>query len=198
MTQPDPPSPAAAPRRSPWRRLFQYRLRTILILTTVIAISLGWWSYLAKQQRDAVAALTKAGVMTGYDYMLPWNNNVEWPSWVMNEKCRDYFANILFVRWGEATDADLERLRDVPMIKILQLNGSEITDDGLKQLKPLSSLTNLELSYTHISDAGLEHLSGMYSLRKLTLYGTKVTDAGVARLKHALPECDIHSDHDPP
>ena len=37
------PSPSAATlRRFHWRRLLQYRLRTLLILTTSIAVWLGW------------------------------------------------------------------------------------------------------------------------------------------------------------
>jgi hypothetical protein len=49
--------PAAPTRRFRWRRLFQYRLRTLLILTAVIAVWLGWWTNSARRQRDAVAAL---------------------------------------------------------------------------------------------------------------------------------------------
>ncbi|MCE9556837.1 MAG: hypothetical protein K8T91_26110 [Planctomycetes bacterium] len=66
MAQPEPPLPAATPRRFRWRRLVQYRLRTLLILTTVIAVVHGWWSYKARQQREAVAALRKAGAFIQY------------------------------------------------------------------------------------------------------------------------------------
>ena len=34
--------------------MFQYRLRTLLIVTTIIAVWLGWWSYTARRQREAL------------------------------------------------------------------------------------------------------------------------------------------------
>ena len=46
----------------------------------------------------------------------------------------------------------------------------------------------LGLEDTAITDAGLVHLTG---LKTLFLQKTKVTDAGVAKLKAALPECEI-------
>ena len=63
MRETEAPQLAATPHRFPWRRLLQFRLRTLLILTTIVAIWLGWWSYKARQQRDAVVALTKAEVV---------------------------------------------------------------------------------------------------------------------------------------
>ena len=51
----------AAPRRFRWRRLLQYRLRRLLILTTVCAALFAWWSHKARQQRAAVVALRTLG-----------------------------------------------------------------------------------------------------------------------------------------
>ena len=63
------PSPSAAtPRRSSWRRLFQYRLRTLLILTTITAAWLAWWTHTARRQREAVAAFRTAGLIAKYDF----------------------------------------------------------------------------------------------------------------------------------
>ena len=65
-------SPAEKPdlskRKRVWRRLLQFRLRTILLLTTVVAIWLGWWMTSARQQREAVAALRKIGAYISYDF----------------------------------------------------------------------------------------------------------------------------------
>ena len=52
MPQTEPSSPAATPRRFHWRRLVQYRLRTLLIVTTIVAVWLGWWTYAARRQRE--------------------------------------------------------------------------------------------------------------------------------------------------
>ena len=42
-----------------------------------------------------------------------------------------------------------------------------------------------------VTDAGLEYLTGLKNLELLTLPGTAVTDKGVAKLKAALPKCNI-------
>lgn len=53
MPHPEPPRPVATSRRFPWRRLFQYRLRTLLVVTTIVAALFAWWSHNARQQREA-------------------------------------------------------------------------------------------------------------------------------------------------
>ena len=54
MPPSEPPPPVATPRPF-WRRLFQYRLRTLLILTTIVAVWFAWWSHKAQQQREVDA-----------------------------------------------------------------------------------------------------------------------------------------------
>ena len=49
----------------------------------------------------------------------------------------------------------------------------------------------LDLSRTQVTDAGLKHLAGLTNLQSLHLHNTQVTDAGVAKLRTALPACDI-------
>jgi len=46
--------------------------------------------------------------------------------------------------------------------------------------------------FNEITDAGLVHLQRLTSLQKLNLAHIQVTDAGVAKLKEALPNCDIY------
>ena len=41
MPHPEPPQPTAAPPRFSWRRLLQFRLRTLLIVTTKVAVWMG-------------------------------------------------------------------------------------------------------------------------------------------------------------
>ena len=82
-------------RRFHWRRLFQFRLRTLLILTTIIAVALGWWSHKARQQREAAAAFRMRGVVTGvvYDFQ---SHHLEQPrycpAWLINLLGVDNFA----------------------------------------------------------------------------------------------------------
>ena len=58
---------------NPKRRWLQFSLRGLLLLMVVIAVPLGW-RHRVRQQRDAVAALEKAGCFVGYE-----NGNSETP-----------------------------------------------------------------------------------------------------------------------
>jgi hypothetical protein len=66
-----------------------------------------------------------------------------------------------------------------------------VTDAGLAHLSSHGELQELILQSTGVSDAGLVDLATCKSLRKLYLYKTKVTEEGMARLRKALPECDV-------
>ena len=66
-----------------------------------------------------------------------------------------------------------------------------MTDEGLVHLKGLVSLRVLNFQQTRVTDAGLENLAGLTNLTQLYLNGTTVTDKGVAKLKAALPKCNI-------
>lgn len=46
----------------------QFSLKTLLILTAIVAALLGWWSYKAEKQRRAVKALEKNGASINYKY----------------------------------------------------------------------------------------------------------------------------------
>lgn len=91
-----------------------------------------------------------------------------------------------------ATDADLRDLCELRRLDALDLGGTGITDEGLRRLSDLRWLRCLRLSGTGVTDDGLRHLEAMAGLRALHLRDCPgVTDVGVARLKEALPGCDI-------
>jgi hypothetical protein len=79
-------------------------------------------------------------------------------------------------------DADLERLRKMPELRVLNLNNNKITDAGLACLQELHNLHTLSLNQTRITDAGLERLRGLSNLRNLDLLETGVTNAGLIHL----------------
>ncbi|MCE9544224.1 MAG: leucine-rich repeat domain-containing protein [Planctomycetia bacterium] len=191
MTQAEPSLPAPTPRRYSWRRLFQYRLRTLLALTAIIAVALGWWSYKARQQRAAVAAFGKLGGNCHYDFRLPWTpgmkNPPNWPQWLLNRASVDYFATVDFVRFeSKAADVDLGHLENLTALKKVVLSNTQITDAGLQHLNGLAALQYLYLDNTQITDAGLKNLKNLTALRELGLKGTRLTDTGLEQLK-SLP-----------
>ena len=174
-------------------RRFQFSLRTLLILTTICAIGLGWWSHKARQQREAVARLNKHGSIA-YDFELAYLNPAGtsslrppyWPAWLVNTMGVDYFANVSRVNLSNSsvTDADLSCLKAFRSLDILDLNNAQqVTDAGLLNLREITSLRVLQLAKTQITDEGLGHLAGLPGLKGLQLSYTNLTDAGLDRLK---------------
>lgn len=99
--------------------------------------------------------------------------------------------NLNYTRIG---DRGLARLSTMPSLTQLFLDGTRITDRGLAHLARISSVEQLSLEGNKVTDAGLVYLGDLKSLRSLRLRGTRATDAGIARLKQALPQCQIVSD----
>ena len=213
MSEPKPPSPAATPRRFRWRRLVQYRLRTLLILTTIVAVWFAWWSHTARQQREAVADFKEHKAWVHYDYRLPLIGRVDDPPrslrWLVEHMGEDYFFNVMALGLGivpmnegsleplknltsleelslsnvQLRDAHMKHLRGLIRLKKLDLSWTTITDAGVENLQNLTTLETLTLTSTHITDDGLKHFRGLKSLEQLDLMHTNVTDAGLEYLR---------------
>jgi hypothetical protein len=90
-----------------------------------------------------------------------------------------------------ATAADLEHLKGLTALQVLDLCDTQVTEAGLKRMEGLIRLRYLDMSLTGLTDAGLEHLKGLTALHSLVLRGTKATDAGVEQLKKSLPNVKV-------
>lgn len=194
----DEGQPTIVKPTKPKRRWFQYSLRTLLIVMTIIAVGLGWWSHKARQQREAVAALEKAGGLAVYDFQeRQLDKPPYWPRWLIGILGIDYFADVTAAGSTEIfpalamTNAALEPLGALPRLRALNLDTTQISDEGMQHLKRFHALEWLNLNSTQVTDAGLEQLKDLRGLKELNLTQTRVTDAGVKRLKQALPNCDI-------
>jgi WD40 repeat protein/Leucine-rich repeat (LRR) protein len=88
------------------------------------------------------------------------------------------------------TGKGVAKLKDA-QLQFLMLQDTGLTDEDLVELKGFLGLRVLNLSRTRVTDAGLEHLAGFKNLVALYLAETAVTDKGVAKLKAALPGCQI-------
>jgi hypothetical protein len=186
-----------------------------MILVLILGCGLGWIAHLiykARVQREAVAAIERAGGLALYDWQWrdgafvrgrPW-----WPRWLEHHPGIDSLSTVVRVDFDDGlsdaklemvgrlpgiedlesfessvTDAGLAHLQGLTRLKNLDLSGSKITDAGLVYLKGLKSLQDLDLSDTGITDAGLVHLRGLTGLRALSLRNTEVGEAGVVHLK---------------
>jgi hypothetical protein len=73
----------------------------------------------------------------------------------------------------------------------------DMADHDLRELSrildhmPSGTNITLKIDGMEITDAGLQYLGTVVGLRELRVRNTRVTRAGLARLKAALPECEI-------
>jgi Leucine-rich repeat (LRR) protein len=164
----------------------------------------------ADSQAAAEVVFARGGTITPHGLTVPVKNVEKLPK-------GEFGIQRIQARKVPFTDADLEKLKGLTHLEILDLQETWVTDAGmlfvadLKQLKELDlyrtrvgdrgveflqylpELVKLELSYTAITDAGLEKLASLKKLRTLNLYGTRVTKDGLKKLRAALPECKVYS-----
>lgn len=98
---------------------------------------------------------------------------------------------VLHLGHTKVTDGGMAVVGKITSLRVLVLCDTLVTDAGLARLERLENLESLCLSGTRVSDASIPVLSGMKSLQVLHLRKTLVTTDGAARLREALPDCDI-------
>jgi hypothetical protein len=173
----------------PVRILLRFSVRALIVLVLVLGGVLGWIVRSARVQRDAVAAIEKAGGGVWYDWELkdgspspnprPW-----WSRWLADHVGVDYFSSVVGVAFFQGgSDAEAVHVGRLSRLVDLDLQGPSVTDAGLAHLKGLTSLQVLNLSNTQVTDAGLTHLKRLTSLQVLWLNNTRVGNAGLAQLK---------------
>jgi hypothetical protein len=104
---------------------------------------------------------------------------------------RNGSTDIVLVETMPLGDQDLALIRDVPGLKVLQLDNADntLTDSGMTEISKLTQLEHVRIRGGNIGDEGLKTLSTMPNLRMLNLPQGKFTDAGLAQLKQ-MPRLD--------
>ncbi len=180
----------ARPVSRPWRRFLRVSVRGMIVLVIVVGAGLGWIVRRAHIQRDAVAAIRKAGGALAYSWD-PKNGFASagptWaPGWLLRLSGADFFGHVAAVNLRgslEQADATLVEVGRLNQLQRLWLDDASVTDAGLVHLEGLTTLSFLTLQDTQITDAGLVHLKRLTNLSALELNGTQVTDAGLVHLK---------------
>jgi internalin A len=213
----------AAPVARPWRRFLRFTVRGLIVFVIVVGAGLGWIVRQAHIQRDAVAAIRKAGGTATYDW--EWRDaytaaaikktkgnllydferyfgeKVEggrpWaPKWLVDVIGADYFGHVAYV--GLYPKVNLETAIQIGRLTRLQelwLNQSSVGDVEIEQFKELRCLVALLLRDTQMTDAGLAHLKGLRKLSYLNAGRTRVTDAGLAHLTSLTELKSLGLDH---
>ncbi|HEV3338879.1 MAG TPA: hypothetical protein VG125_00935 [Pirellulales bacterium] len=149
----------------------RFSLRTLLVVTTGLAVWLGYLTEQAHRQRVVAQAIDRLHGQVRYD---------------------DSLSDSPLRRWLAGR---LGRER-VASIEAVYLGGTSAGDDDLALLKRLLRLRTVVLTSTAVTDAGLVHLRGLTSLETIDLRFTAVTEAGVADLRRVLPQAKILSKSD--
>ena len=186
-----------------WR--FQFRLRTLLVLTVVVALPCSWLGLemkRAKQQRDAVAAIRRLGGNAIHDREFDVTAsddgdllvclaqiNPPAPLWLRTLVGNDFFTTVdhvtLRVEHAGAralSPEELHDLRDLLDGKPVHRARITFTDAGLEYIRCLKQVKKLDLSGTQVTDERLELVRGLSELQELNLSGTRVTDAALEHI----------------
>jgi hypothetical protein len=167
-------------------------LRALMLLIVVVAGWLGWICHRARVQREAVAAIERAGGQVWFNWQL--KNGVVTggePGWLRRRLGPGFFEEVKDVQgFSKVGDALMPHVGHLHHLDSLAIAGCDVTDEGVKQLAQLSELWFLNLGKTRITDAGLV-IGRLTNLEILILDNTAVTDAGLVHLA-GLKRCQIY------
>ncbi len=200
----------------PNRRWLQFSLRTFLIVLTLLAMGLGYVSFRAREQREAVARINELGGHIQYDYQRGSNPKPSPPGWPWLRRLvgDEYFQDVAFVNLGntKVSDADLRLISKLRRTKILTLDGTNISDEGLASIRGMSELQSLGLMKTKVTTEGIRRmrpprtgstvrlaetsigddaLPNLSSCGFLILDGTAITSQGVQKLAESKTLIDF-------
>lgn len=182
--QPAPPKPKL--------RWYQYRLRSLFILTFLVAVACSWLAVKmeqARKQKEAVDALIiKKGIHLRYDYEIN-NSEIYGPVWLRSFLGDDFFNDVshVWINNYEAefiSDSDIRYLEDLQELQFLEISGRvHISVDGLKFLDRLLKLEILNLINGCFNDESLKHIAHLKRLKSLILRSDRITEKGLTSLK---------------
>ncbi len=180
------------------RRLWQFSLRSFLLLIAVVSVWLGLWVNHARRQKDALDAILKLHGFVEYAHQFPDGkrrpkplNTAEppGPAWLRERLGDEYFVRVVGLQFWEQPVSD-DDLAHVGVLTDLQYvsfvggrQGAKITGTGLAHLRHLTRLRFLDLLQHPVTDDGLRHLPSLPQLEVIDLRSTEITDAGVEQLK---------------
>lgn len=197
--------PSRQPRR---RRWFQYSLRSLFLLTTVVAVWLGFETQSARQREWVIARVSELGGRVIVCYEPGHTEEPRGPEWFRGFMGSGYFARIVDIDLSgrETLDEDLAAIGDLPELMGLNLiDCSRITDAGLKSLKT-PKLFSLDLGTMyhaeyHITPDGIRSVRDLRGLEFLSLGGSHLNDTwltalhGATQLKYLSLRGDLRGDN---
>ncbi len=162
------------------KNLFRWQLRTLLLLTTLIACCLAFYAKWIQPYRIQFDARQKLGLLGA-------GMKVEAadPAWMSMLVGQERFHHVVSCRleYNRRKDLDLAPIADMPHLRRLYLNASDVDDEDARYIGRLQNLERLSLWDTRITDAGLPDIARCAQLQVLDLHSTCITDRGLASLE---------------
>jgi hypothetical protein len=191
---------------TPRRRLLQFRLKTLLLVTAVLCVPLAWVGVRMnqkRQERAVIAAIEWLGGIVKYEWQGKradgvWQHDF-WrtakptgPHWIRQIVGDDFFTDVVYV--GLSPNGHLP-VGFHTMLTPKTDTDATVKDDDLRLVGSFSKLEEVNLTNSEIDDAGLVHLQRLANLRCLTLQSTNITDGGLIHLRHLLALRDLNLGH---
>ena len=175
-----------------FRRLMSFRLRTLLLLTTVVAILCGWLGrqvYRKSIERPVVELVTAKGGQVGYQHQ--WNSDrviydpsieAPGPKWLRTLLGDDLFTVAESARLIYYAEEDLQQVAKLPNLTTLQLWGESLGDAGVDSLRKMEQLESLSCVGVTLPDESFGRLAQLPRLTALSLTGKSATGEHVRQL----------------
>lgn len=145
------------------RRRFQYGLRSLLVLTVVVAGLCSWFAVKkgqARRQREAVAAIQKIDGLVFYDSPLQRKFNrpseILSPEWLRKILGQDFSDDVQEVNFNYSysplvTDAVLANVEKFDKIKWIYLPNAQVTEKMLVHFYGLKNLETIFLKHASVT-----------------------------------------------
>jgi hypothetical protein len=176
----------SATRTGFWRRLlrFQFSLRGLLLLLTVIAVGCWYFTSSYRNKARAIARLEELGASICYDFNWPrpgvWNGSTDAPG-------KPWLKGVL----GEHYAAEPV---EVQLFIHSNMRPEEFSDEDAILVSRVPTIEWLALFDTKLTDEGLMYLGAIRDLGRLDVEGTLVTKAGVKKFRQLRPDVDLYVD----
>jgi len=158
------------------RRRFAFRLRTLIIIVTLIGLALfpvAAKVQKAREQKRTVAWVLANGGVVGYDWQSQESDATSptGPKWLRRLLGDEFFQTVQRVNLNHTRVDDLAPLRKLTSLRQLYLWHTPVHD-----LSPLQGLTNLQQLHLGHTQVGPIQFQGLTELRVLDLSGATVSD----------------------
>jgi hypothetical protein len=157
------------------RTSFQFRLRTLFVVTLAASALFAWLGIMHRQ-----AVMLEEGIRT-----------VEDCGAVVLRRGDGSVQAVAFGQGSTVTEKETARLRLFDTLEQLTINNRNIGDASLREVQGLRNLEVLVLLNTKVTDEGLAHIKSLGNLRRLILgLSESLTGEGLVHLEE-LPHLEV-------